>query len=82
MKAGKMAKQLAMNDERPGLFTRIRSFYEDVMSELRKVTWPSRDDLKASTKVTLFLIVVMAVIVFVYDTVLGGFIMGLLRLAG
>lgn len=77
-----MAKQLAMSDEKPGLFTRIRSFYEDVMSELRKVTWPSRDDLKASTKVTLFLIVVMAVVVFVYDTVLGGFIMGLLRLAG
>jgi preprotein translocase subunit SecE len=77
-----MAKQLAMSDEKPGLFTRIRSFYEDVMTELRKVTWPSRDDLKASTKVTLFLIVVMAVIVFVYDAVLGGFIMGLLRLAG
>lgn len=77
-----MAKQLAVSDERPGLITRIRDFYEDVMSELRKVTWPTRDDLKASTKVTLFLIVVMAVIVFVYDTVLGGFIMGLLRLAG
>lgn len=82
MKAGKMAKQLAVSDEKPGLISRIRDFYEDVMSELRKVTWPSRDDLKASTKVTLFLIVVMAVIVFVYDTVLGGFIMGLLRLAG
>lgn len=77
-----MAKQLAVSEEKPGLFTRIRDFYEDVMSELRKVTWPTRDDLKASTKVTLFLIVVMAVVVFVYDTVLGGFIMGLLRLAG
>ena len=77
-----MAKQLAVSEEKPGLFTRIRDFYEDVMSELRKVTWPSRDDLKASTKVTLFLVLVMAVIVFLYDTVLGGFIMGLLRLAG
>ena len=77
-----MAKQLAVSEEKPGLFTRIRDFYEDVMSELRKVTWPTRDDLKASTKVTLFLVVVMAVIVFLYDTVLGGFIMGLLRLAG
>ncbi|HOC73603.1 MAG TPA: preprotein translocase subunit SecE [Candidatus Hydrogenedentes bacterium] len=77
-----MAKQLAVSEEKPGLFTRIRDFYEDVMSELRKVTWPTRDDLKASTKVTLFLVLVMAVIVFLYDTVLGGFIMGLLRLAG
>ena len=82
METGTMAKQLAVSEEKPGLFTRIRDFYEDVMSELRKVTWPTRDDLKASTKVTLFLVLVMAVIVFLYDTVLGGFIMGLLRLAG
>jgi len=61
---------------------RALTYVRESKDELKKVTWPTRDDLKASTKVTLFLVLVMAVIVFLYDTVLGGFIMGLLRLAG
>lgn len=76
-----MAKQTAVENKKPGLFAQVQEFYEDVMTELRKVTWPTRPDLMASTKVTLFLIVVMAVTTFLFDTVLGGAIMALLSIA-
>ncbi len=76
-----MAKQTAVENKKPGLFATIQEFYEDVMTELKKVTWPTRADLMASTKVTMFLIVIMAITTFLFDTVLGGAIMALLSVA-
>lgn len=76
-----MAKQMTVAESRPGVFQRIQMFFDDVMSELKKVTWPTREDLMASTKVTLFLLLVMAVIIFVYDRVFGLFVMMILNFA-
>ena len=76
-----MAKQTTADESRPGIITRIQNFFDDVVNELKKVTWPSRDDLIASTKVTLFLLVIMASIVFVYDRVFGILIMTILSFA-
>jgi preprotein translocase subunit SecE len=70
-----MAKQTAAVEEKPNLIQRIRDFYEEVMAEMKKVTWPTRPDLIASTKVTLFLIAAMAIIMFAYDNVLGPMVM-------
>ena len=75
-----MAKQIAAADEKPGLIQRVRDFYEDVMAEMKKVTWPTRPDLITSTKVTLFLIAVMTVIMFAYDNVLSASVMLLLSI--
>ncbi len=76
-----MAKQITADESRPGFVARIQGFFEDILSELRKVTWPSREDLVASTKVTLFLLLIMAAIVFVYDRVFGFIIMMILDFA-
>ncbi len=75
-----MAKQAAVAEEKPGLIQKVQTYYEEVISELKKVTWPTKADLLASTKVTMFLIVIMAVMVFVYDQVLGVAVMMLLSL--
>lgn len=76
-----MAKQLTVAESHPGIITRIQNFFDDVVSELKKVTWPTREDLVASTKVTLFLLLIMAAIVFVYDRVFGFVIMLILSFA-
>lgn len=76
-----MAKQIAAAEGKPNLIQRLRDFYEEVMSEMRKVTWPTRPDLITSTKVTLFLIAVMTIIMFAYDNVLGATVMLLLSIA-
>jgi preprotein translocase subunit SecE len=76
-----MAKQVTVDDSRPGIVARIQEFFEDIVVELKKVTWPTREDLAASTKVTLYLLLIMAAIVFVYDRVFGLLIMVILNLA-
>lgn len=76
-----MAKQITADESRPGILTRIQEFFDDVVSELKKVNWPTREDLVASTKVTLFLLLIMAAIIFVYDRVFGFIIMMILRFA-
>ncbi len=76
-----MAKQMTADETRPGIITRIQEFFDDVVSEMKKVTWPTREDLIASTKVTLFLLLIMAVIIFVYDRVFGFIIMMILSFA-
>lgn len=76
-----MAKQMTVDESRPNIVARIQGFFEDVVSELKKVTWPTREDLMASTKVTLFLLLIMAAIVFVYDRVFGFVIMLILSYA-
>ena len=76
-----MAKQIAAVEAKPNLIQRLREFYEEVMAEMKKVTWPTRPDLITSTKVTLFLIAVMTIIMFGYDNVLGVVVMLLLSIA-
>jgi preprotein translocase subunit SecE len=77
-----MAKQTAAVEEKPNLIQRLRDFYEEVMAEMKKVTWPTRPDLIASTKVTLFLIAVLTILMFGYDNLLGAMVMLLLSIAG
>jgi len=76
-----MAKQTAAVEQKPNLFQRLRGFYEEVMAEMKKVTWPTRPDLITSTKVTLFLIAVMTILMFGFDNVLGAAVMLLLSIA-
>lgn len=76
-----MAKQITAAESRPGILARIQEFFDDVVTELKKVTWPSREDLVASTKVTLYLLFIMAAIIFVYDRVFGFLIMTILSFA-
>lgn len=49
---------------------KIIQFFKDSYAELRKVVWPSREDVVASTKVVLVSTVVMALVLGVIDYVL------------
>lgn len=71
-----------VTEQKPGLIARIQGFYAEVMVEMGKVTWPTLDDLKVSTKVTMFLLLVMAGIVFVFDKVFEQFVLLLLAISG
>ncbi|MEN9508753.1 MAG: preprotein translocase SecE subunit [Gemmatimonadota bacterium] len=48
---------------RPGLGTRLVTFYHDVIAEMKKVTWPDRPQLQQATiQIILFVLVLGAVI--------------------
>jgi preprotein translocase subunit SecE len=76
-----MAKQDVIANVQPGPFQRLKEFMTEVRSEMKKVTWPTKEDLKVSTKVTMFLLGVMAVITFFFDQIFGNLIILLLGMA-
>ncbi|GAB1350359.1 hypothetical protein MASR1M107_25740 [Ignavibacteriales bacterium] len=46
---------------------KIIKLYEDIIKEMKKVTWPTRDELKSSTKVVVASSLVFAALCFVID---------------
>ena len=46
---------------------RIRSYFHDVRQELKRVSWPTRDQMIAFTTVTLITTVALTVVIFGLD---------------
>ncbi len=53
--------------KRTGLFGRMGGFFREVISELRKVIWPTRKELLTYTGVVIAFVTVMTAIVAVLD---------------
>jgi preprotein translocase subunit SecE len=53
--------------ERKPLWVRVRHFFHDVRQEMRKVSWPTREQMIAFTTVTLITTVALTVVVFGLD---------------
>lgn len=51
--------------------SKLRAFYEEVVAELKKVTWPSKRELYGATAVVITVIILLSVAVGVVDAVLG-----------
>ncbi|MFC7530472.1 preprotein translocase subunit SecE [Actinoplanes sp. GCM10030250] len=61
----------AKSGRRTGLFGRVGGFFREVISELRKVIWPTRKELLTYTGVVIVFVVVMTAIVAGLDYGLG-----------
>ncbi len=61
------------------LTERIGSYYNDVVAEMKKVTWPSKDELRESTLVVLTVAGILALFTFVIDESLNLLIKQFLR---
>lgn len=75
-----MAKQSVETEGKKSVQARVKEFYQDVMTEMTKVTWPSREELKTSTSVVLILLAVVAAVVYAYDFVFQVLVFGLFKL--
>ncbi len=49
---------------------RIIQFFKDSFAELKKVTWPSREEVLASTKVVIIMILLIALVLGIFDLLL------------
>ena len=56
---------------------RVSKFFRDTKSELKKVVWPSKEDVKTNTIVVLITVAVAAVVMILLDAIFGG-ILGLI----
>ena len=53
-----------------GMFEKIARFFDEIKGEMKKVTWPTRDELKESTKLVIIATFVVTVFVGVVDQIL------------
>ena len=60
---------LAQGESR-GFVARTRVFVQDVVAELRKVTWPTRDDVRKATLAIVAFVVLLGVTIGLMDTLL------------
>jgi len=56
--------------------TRIRNYFDEVWSELRKVSWPTRHHVRNLT----VLVFAISLVVGIYITILDGFFQGVIGL--
>jgi preprotein translocase subunit SecE len=88
--AGKTADKLAeRGQEGPGpgnqltgLFTRTADFLRDVRSEMRKVTTPSREEVRTTTTVVIITVFAFAAYFYLVDAVLSRAVQSLLHWLG
>jgi len=75
-----MAKQANTPEAKETVFTRVKDFYQEVMAEMSKVTWPSQDELKSSTQVVLLMLAVIATLIYFYDVLFQVVVLNLFKL--
>ncbi len=50
---------------------KIITFFQDVVKEMKKVTWPTKEELIESTKVVIVVCIVLAVFTYVIDMIIS-----------
>ena len=67
--ATKGSNKKTQQPQKRGVLAVTRRFARDVRGELRRVTWPDRDQLRQSTAVVLIIVIVLALYVAAVDFV-------------
>jgi preprotein translocase subunit SecE len=57
--------------------TRLRRYFNEVWSELKKVSWPTRDQVRNLTVLVFVISFVVGVYITILDTIFRGFISAL-----
>jgi len=52
------------------MFEKIKHFFNETRVEMRKVTWPTRDELKESTKIVIVATFVVTLFIGIIDQIL------------
>ena len=57
-----------------GILKKTQKFTEDVQVEMRRVTWPDRDQVRNATGVILVFVIILALIIGAMDSVFAAFV--------
>jgi preprotein translocase subunit SecE len=56
-----------VQNEEKGFFARIPQFYRQVLSELRRVVWPTRKQVSTYTTVVMVFVTFMIAVISIFD---------------
>ena len=77
---GGVRRERGAAGSRAGFFERTAQFLRDVRAEMRRVSWPSFDEVKNTTLITLVAVIFFAIYLYAVDRGLGFLISQLERL--
>lgn len=53
---------------------KLATYFRGVKGELKKVLWPNKKELVNYTSVVLFISIMTAIVVYILDLIIGGFL--------
>ena len=62
-----MAEANAVKETKKSFFVKAKKYFRDTKSELKKVTWPTIEQLKQNTAVIIVFIILIGIFLFVFD---------------
>ena len=75
-------KPAKKSDKKPGIFRRFFNYLGDVRSEMKRVVWPSKDELKSYSVAIIAMLVVFGVIIWLVDSGIVAALVGYTGLRG
>ena len=70
------------DDTKPGFFKRIGKWFREMKSELKKVIWPTRQQITKNSLISVGVMVVAAVVIWGFDELAQMLVRALITLAG
>ena len=70
------------DDAKPGFFKRVAKWFREMKSELKKVVWPTRQQLFNNTLVSVIVMVASAIVLWGFDMLASGLVHALINIAG
>ena len=65
----KLAKE--KKNKKPGFFARVKNYFASVRSEMKRVVWPTKQELINYTVAVCASLIVVGVVIAVFDAVIG-----------
>ena len=75
-------KDETKSDKKPGPFRRLRNYLGDVRSEMRRVVWPSRDELMSYSVAIIAMLIVFGIVIWLVDSGIVAALIGFTGLRG
>lgn len=83
LKAEKAAEKAAeKKGKKPGIFKRFRNYLGDVRSEMHRVVWPSKSELKSYSIAIIGMLVVFGLLIWLVDSGILAALVGFTGLRG
>lgn len=87
-KAGKKAEKKPEKkvekkaDKKPGIFRRLLNYLGDVKSEMRRVVWPFKEELKSYSVAIIAMLIVFGIVIWLVDSGIVAALVGYTGLRG
>jgi len=71
---------MAEASKKPGVLARIKKYFRELKSELKKVVWPSKNQIVNNTLIVLLCVLVVGIFIWIFDAVAGLIVNGIIDL--